>query len=209
MKYYSQIGQDAYYIEKIINHRKHGTFLDVGAHDGIRTSNTYALETQLEWVGFCIEANPELARICHQNRPRSVTVQAAVWSEPKKVVFELPGSGNDFLSRIGGIEHNANYFANDFRDVKTIAMMAMPISQILGDGKHSFDYFSLDVEGAELEALKGIDWENTSFGFIALEFGHRQDFLKEIVQYLDTKGYDLHRINDFDADFTPRQNNDN
>lgn len=201
MNYYSQIGQDRFFIENIICKAKGGRFLDVGAHDGIKTSNTYALESQLGWTGICIEANPQLAEQCKNNRPGSITMQAAVWSEEKEIVFELPCSGNDFLSRIGGISHNANYFAADFQQTETLSMVAQPLSKLLGPGTHHFNYFSLDVEGAELEALKGIDWENTSFDYIALEFGHRNDFLKEIIDYLATKNYPLYRINDFDADF--------
>jgi hypothetical protein len=117
----------------------------------------------------------------------------------------LPHSGNDFLSRIGGISHNQNYFAFDFSKVEVVSMTAQPLSKLLGGENLHFNYFSLDVEGAELEALKGIAWERTSFDYIALEFGHRNDFLKEITEYLASKKYTLLRINDFDADFIPEK----
>jgi FkbM family methyltransferase len=203
MNYYSQIGQDQYFIEKISHGKRGGRFLDVGAHDGIATSNTYALESQLDWTGICIEANPALADKCSMNRPGSTVINAAVWGEEKEVVFELPHSGNDFLSRIGGIACNANYFAEDFRKVDTLTMTARPLRQLLGPEKQYFDYFSLDVEGAELEALKGIDWQRTSFGYIAVEFGYRDQFLRDIINYLADQKYMVHRINQFDVDFIP------
>ena len=34
-----------------------GTFLDLGAYDGVDLSNTRAL-TELGWAGVCIEPNP-------------------------------------------------------------------------------------------------------------------------------------------------------
>lgn len=203
MKFFSQIGQDEYYIEKIIQRRKGGKFLDVGAHDGIRTSNTYALEKYLGWTGVCIEANEELAKRCKQNRPGSQAIHAAVWSEEHEVVFQLPHSGNDFLSRIGGLSVNENYFAQDFTQTIDVAMTARPLRDLLGPGKHYFDYFSLDVEGAELHALQGIDWENTSFGYVAIEFGHREEFRRSIESFMVARGYLCHRINDFDVDFVP------
>ena len=203
MKYYSQIDQDRYYIEDVIKGRKGGRFLDVGAHDGIQTSNTYALETYLDWTGVCIEANPDLAKSCRQNRPNSQTVQAAVWSDEREVNFALPHSGNNFLSRIDGISHNQDYFPADFRESTMLTMQTKTLSDILGSEPQYFDYFSLDVEGAELEALKGVDWQTTKFGFIALEFGYRNEFLSEIVEYLLTQNYVIHRINQFDADFIP------
>jgi FkbM family methyltransferase len=203
MEYFSQIGQDQYYIEHIINGKKGGRFLDVGAHDGIRTSNTYALEKYLGWTGICIEANAALAKECEQNRPASRVIQAAVWSEEKTVVFEYPHSGNDFLSRIGGLAVNENYFAGDFTSTIDVEMVAKPLTALIGTGNQHFDYFSLDIEGAELEALKGIDWDNTSFGYIAIEYGHRESFKQEIQAFMQAHGYSLHRINDFDIDFIP------
>ena len=35
MTYYSQIGQDQYYIENIAKKRRGGIFLDIGANDGV------------------------------------------------------------------------------------------------------------------------------------------------------------------------------
>lgn len=205
MEYFSQIGQDQYYIEHIINSKRGGRFLDVGAHDGIRTSNTYALEKYLGWTGICIEANTALVEECRQNRPGSQVIEAAVWSEEKTVIFEHPHSGNDFLSRIGGLAINDNYFPNDFTSTIDVQMVAKPLKDLIGSGEQYFDYFSLDIEGAELEALKGIDWNQTSFGYIAIEYGHRELFKKEIEVFMKTCGYTLHRVNDFDIDFIPFQ----
>jgi FkbM family methyltransferase len=202
MNYYSQIGQDQYYIEQVIHGQTSGRFLDIGAHDGISTSNTYALETQLSWTGICVEANPILADKCKINRPNSEVIQAAIWSEKVEINFELPHSGNDFLSRIGGIACNKNYFEQDFRQVQVLPMTACTVMDVIKNETY-FDYFTLDIEGAELEALKAVNWEQVTFGYIALEFGYRNDFLKEIVEYLQLQNYCLHRINQFDADFVP------
>lgn len=201
MKFYSQIGQDSYYINNIINKKRKGRFLDIGAHDGISTSNTYTLENELEWTGICIEANPELANKCRINRPKSRVIEAVIWSREEELEFEYPDSGDTFLSRVADLSVNTNYFSSHFQNSIKKKIKAFPISFILGPGKHHFDYFSLDIEGAELEALKGIDWSNTSFDYIAIEFGHRQDFLNEIIDFMTNKGYFLHRINDFDVDF--------
>lgn len=202
MNYYSQIGQDCYYIEQVIHGQVNGRFLDIGAHDGISTSNTYTLESELNWTGICVEANPALADKCKINRPNSEVMQAAVWSKKTKINFELPHSGNDFLSRIGGISYNNNYFEQDFKQVEVLPMTTCTMMDVIKNETY-FDYFTLDVEGAELEALKGIDWGRVEFGYIALEFGYRNDFLNEIIQFLKLQNYLLHRINQFDADFVP------
>jgi FkbM family methyltransferase len=53
--YFSQFKQDQILNEIIFNHRKNGTFLDIGANDGITYSNTYFFEKNLDWRGLCIE----------------------------------------------------------------------------------------------------------------------------------------------------------
>jgi len=49
--FYSQAGQDEYVLNRF---GPNGFFVDIGAHDGIESSNTYALETA-GWEGVCVE----------------------------------------------------------------------------------------------------------------------------------------------------------
>ena len=52
----SQYGQDIV-VSELMEDRS-GTFLDVGAFDGISFSNSYYLEKHLGWKGVCVEPNP-------------------------------------------------------------------------------------------------------------------------------------------------------
>ena len=204
MRYYSQIEQDKYYIENVVNYKRGKKFLDVGANDGITESNTYCLEKDYGWTGVCVEANEELAKKCACNRPLSVVSCSVVWSCEQEINFVQPRSGNNLLSRIDNIHWNNQYFENEFINPISSKRNTETIQNILGCGDHHFDYFSLDIEGAELEALKGINWLKTSFGFITVEFGNRQDYLSEIKKFLYDKNYDMVRINKWDAEFMPR-----
>lgn len=204
MTYYSQINQDKYFIEEIIKFKKNGKFLDIGANDGITESNTYCLEKEYGWSGLCIEANHELAKLCSINRPASTVSCSVVWSDEKYIDFIEPMNGNNLLSRIDNIPWNDNYFTNEFIDKKISKRKTTTIKNILGSSKHHyFDYFSLDIEGAELEALKGIDWSNTKFGFITVEYGNREHYQNLISHFLHCVGYTLHRVNKWDIEFVP------
>jgi hypothetical protein len=55
MNFKSQIGQDHYYYEHFYKPGMKGTFLDIGASDGISMSNTHMFEKELGWDGICIE----------------------------------------------------------------------------------------------------------------------------------------------------------
>ncbi len=65
MQSYSQFGEDLWIVEHLSP--PIGYFCDVGAYDGIESSNTYLFE-RLGWEGVCIEAHPESAQKCAENR---------------------------------------------------------------------------------------------------------------------------------------------
>lgn len=71
--FYSQAGQDEYVLNRFGNK---GVFVDVGAHDGIESSNTYALE-KAGWEGICIEPNRESFAKLNENR-RSINLNVGV-----------------------------------------------------------------------------------------------------------------------------------
>jgi FkbM family methyltransferase len=207
MTYYSQIGQDRYYIEEILPNLKiehTGRFLDVGAYDGIFTSNTYTLESELGWTGILVEANPVLADLCRStNRLNSEVREAVVWSSVMDLDFEYPTHGQAILSRVAGLPHNSEYFKEEFQTPQTYKVRTTTLKRILGPGYHHFDYASFDIEGAELEALRGIDWNRTQFGFMTVEYGDRQDYLNDLIGFMSAVEYRVHRLNQFEVEFVP------
>jgi hypothetical protein len=52
--YYSSAGQDKWVLETL-NFKSGGFFVDLGAGNGITYNNTYALETEYNWTGICVE----------------------------------------------------------------------------------------------------------------------------------------------------------
>lgn len=200
--YHSQIGQDRYFIERIAKERTGGRFLDIGCHDGLTFSNTLTLERDLGWSGILVEADPDLAIQAKNNRPRSRVINAAVWSQTARLTLATPASGDKLLTRVDGMPHNAGYFEEEFRTAISVEVEARPVREIL-PGDMWFDYVSIDIEGAELEALFGIDHDRMRFGFLCVEHGERYGYLSALVDYLQTAGYWLHRINLHDAEFLP------
>ena len=54
---HSQAGQDLWVLETLKN-KKNGFFLDIGAYDGLKYSNSYLLEKNFNWNGLMVEAHP-------------------------------------------------------------------------------------------------------------------------------------------------------
>lgn len=75
MKWHSQFGEDLW-IWQHLNPPAQGVFVEVGAYDGIASSNTLAFE-EMGWTGLCIEPQPDKAKLCRQNR-KCITVESAV-----------------------------------------------------------------------------------------------------------------------------------
>ena len=207
---YSQIGQDVYYIENISKHKKGGIFLDIGANDGIYTSNTAKLEFEYGWTGICIEANADLIEDLINNRPKSKIINSAVWSEKTNLTFEIPNSNfknikGNLLSRIKDLPGNENHFKTHFKDdVKKVVVSAETVTDIVKKTiglPCVIDYMSLDIEGAELEALKGIDFTNIDIRFMTIEHGDREGYINQLHDFLKQHGYKIHRINQWDVEF--------
>lgn len=63
------------------------------------------------------------------------------------------------------------------------------ILQLTSRNRH-FDFFSLDVEGGELEVLKTLDWDTRSFSVIVIEADRTNPQKEvEIISLLKSKGY--------------------
>src|SRR6185503_21072130 len=63
----SMFGQDRFVIDAL-NGMRNGFFLDSGASDGVKGSNTVVLESEFGWQGICVEPNPTFFESLRQNR---------------------------------------------------------------------------------------------------------------------------------------------
>jgi len=61
--YYSQHKQDKVINEALLQGKQNSVFVEIGAYDGIKYSNTKFFEYELNWRGICIEPNPDQLKI--------------------------------------------------------------------------------------------------------------------------------------------------
>ena len=72
MKSYSQHEQDIWVVNKLKS-KRNGFFVEAGAGNGIRLSNTYLLETEYEWDGICVEPfKPNFDQLVKNRKSKSV-----------------------------------------------------------------------------------------------------------------------------------------
>lgn len=87
-EFYSQAGQDVFVLT-VLNGKKNGKFLDIGASDPKVINNTYMLEKQFGWSGTQIEIDKTLADKCKSERSSNVICDDATKVDYVKVFQEL------------------------------------------------------------------------------------------------------------------------
>ena len=69
-----------YFLQKDGTPLHHGTFIEIGAFDGLKFSNSKFYEDSLGWTGLLIEPHPDTFAKLQLNRPKTFTIQGAVCS---------------------------------------------------------------------------------------------------------------------------------
>jgi len=169
-----------------------GFFVEVGANDGYFQDPTYYYEKLRGWRGILIEPLPLFAK-CIQNRPGSVVFNYACVpdSYPEQTVTLIDSHAMSFVK--GGIKNETEWIQEwekiSDRKHREIVVPARTLTQVLEEydvERHlpPVDMLCIDVEGYELEVLKGLDVKKYAPKFIFLEC-HTADLLEEIKKQLN------------------------
>jgi FkbM family methyltransferase len=165
-----------------LNFRR-GFFVEAGANDGQTQSNTLYFERYLGWTGLLVEPIPALAERCRRNRPQCIVESCAL------VPFGFAGESVemhycDLMSTVKGAmkspEEEARHLAlgRELQQVDTyeVRAPARTLSAVLDQHQITkIDFLSLDVEGFELSALQGIDFEKHRPAVMLIEARYRDE----------------------------------
>ncbi|GAX13813.1 hypothetical protein FisN_30Lh109 [Fistulifera solaris] len=214
----SQSGED-FVLLRWFNGLCQGTFIELGALDGIKFSNSYLFEFALQWQGLLVEITPPSFAALQKNRPNNVLVHAGV-CEQRQTIHYYNSTANK--TAVPGI---VEFASPQFRqrwwpDLKadwsnSVEMECIPLQEIIeehyvpaikrkqhihnstsrvattttNEAVH-FDFLSLDVEGAEDQVLRSIDFDKVSFGIVLLEADDYNELKNLAVRvFLESKGY--------------------
>lgn len=209
LQFYSQIEQDKYYIENIINYKPNGIFIEIGGYDGITGSNTYFLEKNLNWSGIIIECNPKMVQKCKENR-NCIICDKAIYKESNKEIEIVIPEGKEILGgkeQLSGIKEyikpeSLNAFKDSYKQYKTINVKTININDLLEENKlYEIDYVSLDIEGYELEVLKTWNFDKFKVNYLTIEHGNVIHYQNQIREFLLTKGFSFSRNNKWDDEY--------
>lgn len=192
--YPSEIGQDKWVAEVMFPGITDGVFLDVGSGHGQIGSNTRALEDK-GWTGICVDPFP-------------VAMEGRTCQMVKEVVSDTAGQKVQFHTHdgLGGIADTLGKWKAEASKAPAVELTTVTLAEVLArTNAPSFIHFlSLDIEGAELAALRGIPFDKYRFGAMAIEHNEEEPKRSDIVTFLEAHGY--RRVHTYKQDdfFAPK-----
>ena len=171
-----------------------GTFLDLGANDGLTLSNTYAL-AERGWMGVLVEPSPMAFGALAYNyaNTRFIVYQLALGKY--NGVFPFYESGTLLNQGDAALvstlnKSNKNKFEKvvDYHEVE-VECMTWDKFIIECPVKH-FDFISMDIEGSELDVLPLMDLSKTRL--LCIEHNSKDHLRKQYEKYLS--GFSLIHI---------------
>ena len=193
--YASQDKQDKYLEENVFKGHKGGVFVDVGAHDGVSINNTLYFEKYNGWTGINIEPIKEVYDKLLLNRPSSININCAICNFDGTTDFLCNKGYTEMISGIKDtfdIRHLQRLHRENNQTGSTTTIIKVntkKLETIFEEHKLShINYLSIDVEGAEFEVVKSIQFDKVFIDVIGFE-NNFEDTGIHIIKYLENKNY--------------------
>ncbi len=198
--YYSFSGVDVI-IENIFRNKNNGFYIDVGCQHPIKNNNTYHLHKK-GWLGINIDLDIDNINLFNAARPKDHNIHVAVSSQigEADLFFYHKKSPINTIDKKTSDYQKAH--VSDIKKIKTDTL-----NNIINNSKYNnkkFNLLSIDVEGHELEVLKGLDFIKYKPDVIVVEFldlstkklevknlNIENLFKTELFKYLTSKNYIL------------------
>jgi len=180
--------------EEFFGHARTGYFVEVGANDPEQWSQTFHLE-RLGWSGIVVEPQPELAAALRERRRAKVCAVACSSPENagKSMTLHLAGIHSSFdpLLKVAAV-----------RPAGTIDVPLTTLDRILSDSAAPapLDFLAIDVEGHEIEVLRGFDFARWRPRLLLVE-----DLVLDLRlhRYIVARGYKWVRRTDINSWYVP------
>lgn len=164
---YSQEGEDLI-LSRYFQGSGPGFFVDVGAHDPFRFSNTQ-LFYLLGWRGVNIDAMPGSMALFCKHRPGDINLELGVGLERGAMpffIFNEPAL-NSFDQELSHSRQNGTH-----KIMRVAHVPVRPLAEVLAGhlpGGEVPSFLTVDVEGRDLDVLRSNDWTAFRPNFVLVE----------------------------------------
>ncbi|CAH1773031.1 unnamed protein product, partial [Owenia fusiformis] len=188
---FSQFGQSKV-IDKLLNAKTRGFFIECGAMNGKDLSNTLYFERFRKWTGILVEPHPESFSdlIKLKRNAYAANILLCPSNEQRKLpfIYQSMRPGYSALKDINMMRDD------DIVNAYKLQIQCFTVYTLLrAVGTKYVDYFSLDVEGAEMAVLKTIPFDKVYIKVFTIEFkfndGHVKDTRKSLERLTEFRQF--------------------
>ena len=173
-------------ISDLTKNIKNGFYVDAGCYHPLHLSNTYLLYKR-SWNGINIDISEFSIKLFNYLRPNDVNVNSAVSNTEKEISFYYQKKLSQ-LSTIKKEISNERMQGN----IKEKKIKSLKLNSILNQSKfknRQIDFLNIDVEGADFEVLKSLDFTIYEPKIICIEIMEKNIFESEIYNFLRDINY--------------------
>ncbi|MFK7788654.1 MAG: FkbM family methyltransferase [Phycisphaeraceae bacterium] len=208
---YAQSGEDILAYNVLCQHMKIAkpTYIDIGAHDPIRLSNTY-LFYQLGCRGLLIEPDPDCVKQLQKKR-RHDKILAAGISADNAGTAPFYRMNQPTLNTFSLRDAEDACKQGPYEIIERMNVPVLPIAQAIDENMTDRPNFvSIDAEGLDVSILKTYDFDRHAPELICIESAEFCEnnigpLRNEIFEMLDAKGYFLYASTYLNGHFVNRQ----
>jgi len=206
---YSQMREDLV-IDKLLGYKKNGFYVDVGAYDPHKFSNTKRFYLK-GWTGINIEPNPKKHSKFLKKRENDINLNIGIDENNGTATFYefFPAVSSTFSK-----DEAKKYLEQGCKLLNKIESKTRTLETVLkrhANGK-KIDFMTIDTEGLEMEVLKGNKWSEYRPKIICIESVERNisldkqsniDAQEKFLSNIGYKKYYQNSINSIYMDVDP------
>jgi FkbM family methyltransferase len=177
-----QIFQDIFALT-VNNFKNNGYFVEFGATDGIKLSNTFILETDFFWSGILAEPGMGWKKELRKNRHVNID-DRCVYSKTGEIIKFTQFSDGQ-MSGISELVKIKNEQTKSY-EVKTVSLIDL-LKQY--NAPQNIDFISIDTEGSEYIILKNFDFTKYQLNCLAIEHNFDEVKREKIKVLLEKNSY--------------------
>ena len=184
-------------LKDLIKHKEEGFFLEVGAYNGFSESVSLRFEKELKWKGLLIEPNPVHFKYLKRNRPNNICLNLICLNKDfltKKLFIKnlnqmsyiVDNNDKSYFTHYP-VEKINNLAKETFSgNFEKLSCKVETLQNIFREYKiKKIDLAIIDVEGSEMELLKGIDFSEVDIEYFCIETYN----FKELNMFMTNQNY--------------------